>query len=224
MTWHPVKQNTEEPCPCCGKTWQNLRSGKVTGSSIARVMAHHDKPLKNGFPKFGDPARNLAIDIAVVELGGSVQGSNYKNADMERGHAEEPIARSLYESETFCTVKNGGFFDNGRTGCSPDGIVDNGLIEIKSVINHVQHNTINRGDIDPSYKWQVAFNLKESKLDWIDYISFCNTYYNNDRLFVIRKTKDDLVSTFQAIDLRLIEFFRLVDYIKDDMKKRISNA
>lgn len=216
---HPVKQNTEDPCSCCGKTWMELRAGKVTGSSIGKVMAWCDKPLKTG-PKWGDPAQRLAVEIAVVELGGSPTENDYSNSHMERGHEQEPIARALYEKEYFCSVSDGGFYDNGRTGSSPDGLVyDDGEIEIKSVINHVHYERIENGGLDSKYLWQNIFNLKESGRDWMDYISFCATFApRNKRLYVYRVWADKVQKEFAQIDKRLDEFWQLVEEKKETIR------
>ncbi len=56
MTWHNVEQNTDEPCPWCGKTWMELRAGKVTGSAIPKIMANYGKA-------FGEPAKKYATNI-----------------------------------------------------------------------------------------------------------------------------------------------------------------
>lgn len=212
--WHDVLQNTDEPCQCCGKTWMELRAGRVTGSSIAKVMAWHDKPLKTG-PKFGDPAKNLAVEIAVVESGGSPTENNYTNSHMDRGHEQESIARGLYEAKTFSEVTNGGFYDNGRTGCSPDGMVGRvGMVEIKSVINHIHYACVERNSFDPSYRWQLLHNLKETGREWIDFVSFCATFPSDKRLFIDRLYAKDMSIEFETINNRLRDYFKLVDEIK----------
>lgn len=221
--WHPVKQNTEEPCPCCGKTWMDeLRPGKVTGSTLEHAMAWHDKPIRDKKtkevigPKWGDPAIRDAVEIAVIESGGDPTVNDYTNASMERGKDQEPIARGLYEAEYFCEVTNGGFYDNGRTGCSPDGLVSiDGIIEIKSVLAHVHYNCIKFNSYDPKYKWQLFHNLKESGLQWIDYISYCSTFPKGKRLFVHRLYAKDLQKEFKLINARLKDFFVLVEEIKN---------
>jgi len=206
--WHPVKQNSDDPCPCCGKTWMQLRAGKVTGSTIGCVMANIGKD-------FGDPAKRLAVDIAVVELGGLPTPNDYKNGHMERGHEQEPIARQLYAEEYFSEVLEGGFYDNGFTGCSPDGLVYNdGLVQIKSVINSRHYECVARKSFDPSYKWQLIFELKESKRNWTDYVSYCSTFPQDSRLFVCRIKSQDVQQEFSAIDSRLKEFRALVNRFK----------
>ncbi len=212
MAFHNVAQNTDEPCPCCGKTWMELRAGKVTGSSISKVMANYGKA-------FGEPAKKLAVDIAVCELGGSVIQNEYTNAHMERGHEQEPIARMLYEDTYFTDVTNGGFFDSGREGCSPDGLVgSDGVVEIKSVVNSTHYKCLSNNTFDSAYKWQLNFNLMESGRDWIDFVSFCSTFSNDKRLFVLRLWVDDCYDTFGMIDNRLFEFYELVDNIKHKIR------
>ena len=201
--WTDVEQNSDE--------WLLLRSGKLTGSAIATIMAHADKNI------FGEPAKKLAVDIAVQQLTGRIKENGYSNAHMERGHEQEPLARQLYEDECFCDVTNGGFFDNGFTGCSPDGIVGKGIIEIKSVIASQQYKTIKKQSFDSAYRWQISFNLKETEADWLDYISFSSEFPLDNQLFVKRVFAKDLTEDFKKIDARLIQFKQLVDTIKDDI-------
>lgn len=207
MIHHPVQQNTDEPCPCCGKTWMELRAGKVTGSSIAVIMANFGKT-------FGDPAKRLAVDIATVELGGQPSKLEYSNFHMERGHEQEPLAIALYEREYLVEVEPGGFYDNGRTGCSPDGIEGNGIVEVKSVLNATHYECIDKNRADIKYKWQYRHNLKESGKEWIDCVSFCATFPEDKKLFVERLCAENLKDDFKLIDDRLAEFFELVDLIK----------
>ena len=203
--FHNVLQNNDD--------WLLMRSGKATGSAIAKIMANYGKA-------FGDPAKKLAANIAVEQLTGKNISSTYSNDHMQRGHEQEPIARMLYEETYFCDVANGGFFDNGFTGCSPDGLVDDsGAIEIKSVIASVQYATLKRGTYDPAYKWQLNFNLKETGRDWIDYISFCQEFPDNRKLIVYRMDTDEQQEEFKMMDLRLTEFKSLVDEIKRDIAR-----
>lgn len=195
--WHDVQQNTDE--------WWAMRGGKVGGSSLGKIMANFGKA-------FGDPAKKLAVNLAIEQITGEPLPSGFSNHHTDRGHIEEPIARVLYEDKFFRDVTNGGFYDNGKTSVSPDGLVcEDGLIEIKCVIGSVQFDTIRRGGIDPKYKWQCAFELKESGRDWLDYVSFCSEFPEGKRLYVHRITKEDSVELFDKIDKRLAEFWPLVD-------------
>ncbi|MCP3930127.1 MAG: YqaJ viral recombinase family protein [Bacteroidetes bacterium] len=204
--WLDIQQNQDE--------WLDLRAGKVTGSSIGKIMANFGK-------KFGDPAKRLAINIAVERITGKrIEQDNYKNSHMDRGHEQEPIARQRYEELYFVDVSNGGFYDNKKTGCSPDGrvLVDNGLIEIKSVIATTHYNNIKRGSYDPAYKWQYIFNLRESKCDYIDFISYCSEYPQEQNLYAHRINKTDVREELSQIKIRLNEFESLVGKITTEIK------
>jgi len=206
--WIDCQQNTDE--------WLDLRAGKVTGSAIGKIMANYGKA-------FGDPAKKLAIVLAVERVTGKrVETDGYKNTHMDRGHEQEPIARMLYEDKYFVDVTNGGFYDNGTTGCSLDGKVNgNGVVEIKCVIPAVHYATIKRGGYDPTYKWQYFFNIRESGADWLDFISYCSGYPEHNNLYVYRIHKKAIKRYLEQIEIRLKKFELVVESIMRDIGRRI---
>lgn len=222
MIFHDVDQNTDE--------WLDLRVGKITGSAIGKIMAVPRKktdcptcdPKESELSKkFGEPAKKYAIQIALERITEEAQGDSYSNGHMERGHEQEPLARKAYEDEFFCDVSNGGFFDCGSEGCSPDGLVyDDGLIEIKSVIYSIHYKTVERNNIDPSYKWQLYFNLQKTEREWIDFVSYCHAYPKGNKLFVHRLHAVDLVEVFAKMDVRLKEFELLVSEVSKNINGR----
>ncbi len=205
--WIDIEQNTDE--------WLDMRAGKLTGSGVKTIMANFGKA-------FGDPAKRLAVSIAREQITGKRSLiESYSNAHMQRGHEQEPIARALYEDENFVDVTNGGFFDCDNLGCSPDGLVSkDGLIEIKSVIDHVQYATIKRGGIDPVYKWQVYFNLMTTEREWIDYVSYCADFPEQTQLYTYRVNRADCMEYFSQMTSRISEFFKLVNESKTIIEGR----
>jgi len=203
--WIDIQQNTDQ--------WLDLRAGKVSGSSIGKIMANYGKA-------FGEPAKKLAVNLAVERVTGKrIETEHYTNAHMERGHQEEPLARMLYEDTFFVDVTNGGFYDNGNTGCSPDGRVGhNGLIEIKSVIPTTHYATIKRGGYDPSYKWQYIFNIRESGCDFLDFVSYCSAYPEKKRLYVYRVEAASISFELEQIESRLSKFEVVIETIINDIK------
>lgn len=195
--WVDIDQNTDE--------WLDLRAGKVTGSSIGKVMANYGKA-------FGDPAKKLAAKLALERVTGKrVEENNFTNSHMERGHEQEPIARRKYEEREFVEVLNGGFFDNNKTGSSPDGRVSpDGIIEIKCVIYHVHLSVIKRNSYDPKYKWQYFFNIREAGADWLDFISYCSDFPKHNDLAVFRVEKKDISKELEMIESRLEQFEKLI--------------
>jgi len=197
MIFHDIEQNSDE--------WLGMRAGKLTGSAFSKIMANYGKA-------FGNPAKNLAMNIATERVTQKPIGSGYSNEHMERGHEQEPIARMLYEDELFCEVDNGGFFDCGNVGCSPDGRVGgDGLIEIKSVIPNIHLATVKRQSYDPTYRWQLIGNLYYTQRDYIDFVSYCADFPEGKRLFVCKLERKQLELEFDQLIKRVSEFMVLVD-------------
>ena len=203
MLHHNIEQNTDE--------WLALRAGKLTGSGFSKIMANYGKA-------FGEPAKKYAADIALEKITGAAIGQGYSNDHMERGHEQEPIARMKYEEEFFCEVDNGGFFESDWIGVSPDGLVLNdGVIEIKSVISSAHYNNIKRQSFDPAYRWQLVGNLKFTGREWIDFISFCADYPDDKKLYTFRLFKDDLSEEFNQMDDRIEQFKKLIETTKNNI-------
>lgn len=196
MKFHDVPQNSPE--------WDLLRLGKATASRFGTFMANDGKA-------FGDPARRYALQLALERLTGKKAEFSFSNDDMERGHEQEPIARMLYSEERFVDIANGGFFDCGDYGDSPDGLISkDGVIEIKSVIAPTHYDTIKRGSFDPSYRWQLAGHLDCSGRDWVDFCSYCADFPEGKQLVVYRSTRDDFKDELVRLRARRQEFQALV--------------
>ncbi|WP_334470428.1 YqaJ viral recombinase family protein [Arsenophonus sp. PmNCSU2021_1] len=199
MQWHNVEQNTE--------VWNELRTGKVTASQFGCLMA-------NAGRAFGEPAKRYAIQIALEIINGkkSDSDSSYTNWHMQRGHEQEPMARMLYEIERNVDVTNGGFFDLGDYGDSPDGLVGNdGVIEIKSVTAAVHFAPLQRGSFDPAYKWQLIGHLDCTGRDWVDFVSYCADFPENKQLIIYRLLRGDYEEDISTLRTRREDFIHLID-------------
>jgi hypothetical protein len=194
--FHDVEQNTEE--------WQALRLGKATASQFGCFMANYGK-------EFGDPAKRYALQIALERLTGKKAEHGFSNEHMERGHEQEPVARMLYAEEHFCDVANGGFFDCGQYGDSPDGLVGtDGAIEIKSVVAPVHYANMQRGSYDPAYKWQLVGHLDCTGRQWVDFVSYCSDFPEESRLCVYRLHREECEDELRMLNERRADFLLLV--------------
>lgn len=206
--FYDIEQNSD--------LWYEMRGGKLTSSKLPTIMSNLGKA-------FGEPAKKYAVNVAIEQITGNPIPSDYSNAHMERGHEQEPIARALYEDLMFCTVSNGGFFDLGNIGCSPDGLVDDdGVIEIKSVIAHVHFANIKRNKVDPAYYWQCVGNLKFTDRKWLDFISYSVEFPESNQLFVHRMYASELETEFNVIDERVLQFMELVESYKLIINKEVA--
>lgn len=205
MRFHDVEQNTDE--------WMDLRMGKATASNFGTLMANEGKG-------FGEPAKRYALKIALERLTGLRDESGFSNEHTERGHEQEPVARMLYEDTYFVEVDNGGFFDCGEYGDSPDGLVGTGGgIEIKSVIPAVHYATLTRGSFDPAYKWQLVGHLDCTGREWFDFVSYCAAFPEENRLIVHRLNRSDYADDIDRLRTRRADFLQLVKTIMADIKE-----
>lgn len=205
MPWIDVEQNTPE--------WESLRLGKVTASSFSKFMANEGKA-------FGDPAKRYALQVALERVTGRKAEYSFRSDDMERGHEQEPVAIMLYEDERFSTVTNGGFFDCGDYGDSPDGLVGaEGVIEVKSVIAPTHYATIRRGSHDPCYHWQLIGHLECTEADWVDFVSYCGEFPEWNQLVVYRLHRTDYGDDIARLQARRGQFLDLVNEITDKLQK-----
>ena len=200
LQFEDVAQNSEE--------WDLLRVGKITSSALSCAMANYGKA-------FGEPAKKYAVSIALGQITGKVDPLGYSNEHMERGHEDEPLARMAYEEQTFSIVRNGGFFYDDDQGCSPDGLVgNNGAVEIKSRIPSIHYEHIRKQSFDPSNKWQLINNMKLPQLEWIDYVSYCKSFPEDKKLFVVRLYAEQFKEEYKMIDTRIAEFRELIHVTK----------
>ncbi|WP_264041456.1 lambda exonuclease family protein [Pectobacterium carotovorum] len=200
MIWHDIQQNTEE--------WEALRVGKATASNFGLIMANAGKA-------FGDPAKRYALQIALEQIKGCKSEFSFSNEHMERGHEQEPVARMLYEEMNFIDADNGGFFDHGTYGDSPDGLIGaDGVIEIKSVISPTHYATLKRGSFDPSYRWQLVGHLDCTGRDWVDFVSYCADFPEDKQLVVWRLTREECAEEIESLRERRDQFLSLVQEVK----------
>lgn len=196
MIFHDIAQNSEE--------WEAVRLGKATSSNNAKIMAHYGKG-------FGEPAERYALQLALERVTGRKAGVSFKNDDMERGHEQEPIARMLYEEQSFSTVNNGGFFDWGEWGDSPDGLVStNGVLEVKCVIATTHEANIKRGKPDPAYRWQTVGHFAGTNREWVDWLSYCSDYPEWRQLVVFRVWRGEVEKELAMLAERRAQFLELV--------------
>ena len=142
--------------------------------------ARTDLALSSGLtelaPATGSTVDALTFGLAAERITGIVEPI-YVNADMQRGHDEEPRARDYY-TEHHAPATEYGFMvreldDGTRVGFSPDGIVgDDGLIEVKAPRQKTHLRTILAGSAPVEHMAQMQCGMWVSGRDWCDFISF----------------------------------------------------
>jgi hypothetical protein len=162
--------------------WFAARLGLPTASEFATVMRAKGK---------GENGDSLTRRTYLNKLAGEIitgePMENYTNNHMERGHEQEDEARKLYAFLNGVEPHRVGFIVNGRKGCSPDSLIGNdGGLEIKSALPHVQIARLLKGALPAEHKAQVQGNIWVAEREWWDFASYCPKL----PLFVVRVTRD----------------------------------
>lgn len=160
------------------ESWFAIKAGKITGTRFAKVMA-------------GDSTatyKDLITDLAGEVITGEVE-ETYSNAIMERGILLEPEARKEYEQEIGKVTQTGiCLLDDYEdwVAYSPDGLMTNGLLEIKCPIRKTHLNYIEKSVLPNEYKWQVQGGIMVTGAKYCDFMS----YYPKMKPFIIRVQPD----------------------------------
>lgn len=148
--------------------WFANRVGKVTASSIYKVMAK----TKSG-P--GADRANYMADLITERLTGMKAGS-FSNAAMQWGIDMEPQARDAYAQTFGDEPVEIGFVDHpviAMTGASPDGLVGfDGLVEIKCPNSSTHIATLRGAPIDRKYMLQMQWQMACTERSWCDFVSY----------------------------------------------------
>ena len=173
-----MEQRTEE--------WFSARLGKATASRVADVLAK----IKSGESA---SRKNYKMELVVQRLTGKPQES-FTNAAMEWGTEQEPFARMAYEAHTGTFVKEEGFVDHPTIegfGCSPDGLVGDGLIEIKCPNTATHIETVLENKSPSKYIPQMQCQMAVTGAKWCDFVSFDPRTPEDLQLFIIRVERDE---------------------------------
>jgi len=200
-----MEQRTEE--------WFSARLGKVTASRVADVLAK----IKSGESA---SRKNYKMELVVQRLTGKPQES-FTNAAMEWGTEQEPFARMAYEAHTSTFVKEEGFVDHPTIegfGCSPDGIVGDGLIEIKcpNTANHIE--TVLDNKAPSKYIPQMQCQMACTGAKWCDFVSFDPRVPEDLQLLVVRVERDQ--EYIDSMEVEVKQFLSEVLDLFNQLKAR----
>lgn len=134
-------------------------------------------------------------DVVADRLAVKTWITGLKNAYTDNWHELEPIARWLYELETWLSISEIWFMDlDEYSGCSPDGVIFDWykiewLIEIKCLDNKWHLKTLLEQKAESKYERQIQMQLLVTGADWCDYVAYNPNYEKS--LFIKRYYKDE---------------------------------
>jgi len=148
--------------------WLTARLGKITASEIDCLVS------PTGKVRTGDgPYRYLCRKVSERVLGWSAEDAG--SFAMNQGSIVECEARPWFQFEYGLDIQTAGFCvtDDGRCGCSPDGLIgDHGGLEIKSPTPPVHMEYLLGGVVPLDYVLQVQFSLWVTGRQWWKFLSY----------------------------------------------------
>lgn len=186
--------------------WFSARLGLVTASEFKTIIGvkkdAREKVTRQAY------MRKLAGEILTGE-----PMESYSNGYMDRGKELEDEARSLYQFVHDAPIQKVGFIRSGLKGCSPDSLIGNdGGLEIKVAIPHIQIERLERGELPSEHAAQVQGNIWIAEREWWDFASYCPKL----PLFTVRVHRDEnyIKQLSTAVDEFNTELAALVERIK----------
>jgi hypothetical protein len=171
--------------------WFDARCGRATSSEFSAIIAKGEGKTRSAY---------LRRVVAERLTGKSCE--TYKNAHMERGQEQEPMARLAYEAAIDDFVEQVGFVSHPvlMAGCSPDFLVGlDGGGEIKCVLPHIHVETMLRGGFPPEHRAQIQGSLWVTGRRWWDFCSYSPDMPKHLRLYRFRVTREEhYIETLEA--------------------------
>ena len=191
-----IEQRTNE--------WHQQRLGRVTASSVYKVMAK----TKTGYSA---DRENYQAQLVVERMTGQ-PAKSYSNAAMEWGVEQEANARAAYEAQMGKLVEEVGFIPHPTIpmcGASPDGVVGDGLIEIKCPETATMIEMQLNQKIPDKYMKQMQLQMRCADKQWCHFVVYDPRMPERLQLLILHVDRDDkLIGEMEA---EIIKFLAEVD-------------
>lgn len=151
--------------------WLAARLGIVTASELDALIS----PLWKA--RAGEGVKTyLATKIAERWRGQPL--TTYHGGSMEQGTLREDEAFAWYELEHDVTMRKVGFIttDDGKMGCSPDGLLEDGGVEIKCPSPHTHVRWLLDGELPADHRAQVYGSMLVTGLPRWRFLSYCRGF------------------------------------------------
>jgi len=191
-----MEQRTEE--------WFAARCGKVTASRVADIIAK----TKTG----ASASRDNYLAQLVCERMTGKPAESYSNSAMQWGTDTEPFARAAYEARMDLLVTEVGFIDHpwiAMSGASPDGLANEGMVEIKCPNTATHIDTLLSRTVPAKYITQMMWQMACADRPWADFVSFDPRLPERHQLFIKRINYDP--EMVNLLENSVIQFLGDVD-------------
>lgn len=196
--------------------WKELRAGKATASRIKDIIAKTQKGYS--------ASRETYLTELVIERFGIIN-EGFTNAAMQHGTETEPYARHEYEIRNGVMIDEIDFVPHPRismSGASPDGLIKDGLLEIKCPESKTHFNYLLANAVPEQYKPQMAWQMACTGAKWCDFVSFDNRVPHGLQYFQIRYERDDIYIAMleQEVEIFLQEVAKRYEQLNEFILKK----
>ena len=198
--------------------WKQLRAGKVTASRVADVIAK----TKSGYSA---SRANYMTELVIQRFG--VISDGFTNSAMQWGTETEPLARIEYESRNLVSVKEVDFVNHPTiemSGCSPDGLVGDGLIEIKCPNSNTHFEYLLADVVPEKYKPQMAWQMACTGAQWCDFVSYDPRVPEGLQYFETRfyRYEEECIKLIETLESEVIKFLSEADDLYEKLKEKLN--
>jgi putative phage-type endonuclease len=173
--------------------WFDVKRGKVSATGIVKIQA-----------KGKGVTRDKYKAQLILERLTGLTAETYSNDNMERGIELEDVARQMYEAKNLVIVETVGFIDHPTIelyGVSPDGLVADGMVEIKVVQSNTMLEYIYSREIPTNYQKQMQSQMDAAAKPWNDFCAYCPEMPEHLQLLILRLERDAEVIKQQNVDV-----------------------
>lgn len=145
--------------------WFTLKLGVMSASNASKIVSKRDSATRETY---------------MAELVGQI-GTGYQKeldgiAALEWGKQHEEGARSAYEFSRGVHIAEVPFIfkdETFRLGVSPDGLVANGIVEIKCPFDTTNYIKFLCADkVKPEWRWQAQFQMFVAESEFVDFAQY----------------------------------------------------
>jgi predicted phage-related endonuclease len=183
------------------------RIGKLTASRMADAMDF----LRNGNESAA--RRDYKINL-VAERMTDIMTSNFVTSAMLWGIEQESVAKKAYREITGREIRPSGTLDHPEIeyfAATPDGFVEDGLIEIKCPATSTFIKWLAEGGVPEKHKPQMLAQMSVTGKPWVDFCAFDPRMPVGRQVFIRRFMRDEAM--IQGVEKSAIQFLSEVDEI-----------
>ena len=192
--------------------WFATKLGKVSGSRINDAVSFLVKGGES------EKQKTYKMELVAERLTGK-RVDFFKTPAMRWGTDNEEDARYEYEILTNKFVNQVGFVDHPTlawAGASPDGLVDDGLVEFKcpNTTTHIKY--ILGGVVPDDYKNQMLWQMICCERKWCDFVSYDPRMPVDLQIFKVRFIPDE--EALIALEVSVSNFLNSVKVLEDKVR------